>query len=446
MERPSRRTWPAPASIPDCPPLALVPIRQHFSNARPIDDLEASVRQAVGRLVDGRGKLPRVGIACGSRGIAQIGAIVRIAAAELRRRGSDPILLPAMGSHGGATPGGQIEVLEHLGVDVTSLSIDASLDTAIVGRLANGAPVHVARSALACDGVLLINRVKAHTDFHGPIESGLAKMAGLGLGKRDGAAALHALGVEGLRRWMPEAARIAVARAPIVGGIAVVEHARHDVAEIHAVTSSGIGAAHEAAVLRRAIELQPRLPFEAADVLVVGRIGKDVSGTGLDTNVIGRLAIAGEPEPPRPRIGVVVALRLTEASGGNGHGMGLADIAAAELVDAVDLDLTYVNSLTSGLCGVQRARIPLTLATDQLAVAAAIARCGQPDTAAVRLAVIRDTLDLDRLWVTAPLLPDCVDTDPDGEAAALRFDAAGRLAYPAVVRREPSTPAALGSA
>lgn len=387
----------------------LYQVRQRWATA-PLPDIAGTVCQQLGavglreRIAPGM----RVAITAGSRGIRDIVVVLRAAVAWLREAGAEPFIVPAMGSHGGATVQGQLAILHHLGITEQAVGcpILATMDVVTVGHLDHGTPVCLDRHAAEADGILLINRIKPHTSFKADIESGLAKMAAVGLGKRVGAEFVHSRGVAGLRTHIVPMARIIVEQGRVLAGLAILEDAHEQTAEIVALPPAEIGGAGEAALLARSKDLMARLPFDQLDVLVVEEIGKNISGTGMDTNVIGRLRIPGEAEPAHPHISVIVALDLTEASQGNAVGMGLADIVTAHLASKVDFVTTYTNNLTAGLIGLQRGALPITLPTERDAVAMAVRVCGQPDPSAVRMVRIRNTLLLENLLVSAALLPE----------------------------------------
>ena len=346
-----------------------------------------------------------VALTAGSRGIHDIATVLRAAVGWLQEAGAAPFIVPAMGSHGGATAAGQVELLAELGVTEAALGcpIRATMETVEIGRLPDGAPVPMDAYAAAADGILVVGRVKPHTDFHGPIESGLAKMVAIGLGKRRGAELIHRFGPDGLRERVPLAARLAVARGTVLGGLALLEDAAERTAAVVALPPGEIGGAGEAALLERARGWMGRLPFEQLDILVVDELGKNISGCGMDTNVLGRMRIPGEPDAP-PHIRVVVALDMTPESHGNAAGVGLADLITARLARKIDIGATYINGLTSGLGGLQRSALPIILPTAGDAIAAALHCCARPDTGAVRVARIRNTLTTHDLLVSTALL------------------------------------------
>ena len=402
------RGLPIPGDIP-----VVVPVHRSMPPQPFTQDVAAATALALEPL---RGRIsgrPRVAVTAGSRGIQDIATVTRAAVEWLQAAGADPFVVPAMGSHGGATAEGQLAVLADLGLHEAAVGapVVATMDTVEVGRLANGTPVHWAKVAAAADAVLLINRVKPHTDYRGPVESGLAKILSVGLGKQRGAEALHAGGVAALGESIREAAQVILRHGNVLGGLAILENAHERTAAVELVAAAEIGGDGETALLQRAHALLGRLPFSELDVLVVDRHGKDKSGTGMDTNVLGRCWVPGVPEFVSPDITVVTVHGLTPASHGNAAGLGLADLAPLRILDSIDLRATYLNSVTSGTGGLRRARLPMLLEDDAAVVRAAVAMCGRREGAQVRLARIEDTLSLDQLMVTPALLPE-VERDP----------------------------------
>lgn len=316
----------------------MLKVRQHFER-RGITDLPAHVSREVGRMLAARAIRPgsRIAIAVGSRGINHIPEIVAQVVAEVRKAGGEPFIIPAMGSHGGGTAEGQAEVLKNLGVTAERVGapIISSLDVVQIGETEEGLPVYLDKNAAGADGIILVNRVKAHTDFHGPTESGLIKMLCIGLGKHKQATLVHYYGVYGLLELIPKMARVVLAKASIICGVAVVEDAYDEPARVIALAPPEIEA-REKELLLESKALMPSLPFDALDVLVVDRLGKNISGTGMDTNIIGRLMIRGEKEPDSPRINKIVLLDLTEETHGNALGVGLADFTTRRLVEKID--------------------------------------------------------------------------------------------------------------
>jgi hypothetical protein len=390
----------------ELPPL--VHVRRATSSDEPQVDVSALTRAALQRLGGSVQPGAQVALAVGSRGIADISSIVSACVAELRARGADPFVVPAMGSHGGATADGQREVLARLGVteEAVGAPVRASMDTTLLGT-ADDVQVHVDRHALAADGVLLVNRLKSHTSFSGRIESGLAKMLAIGLGKQRGAEELHRRGPAHIESRIQSAGGLLKASLPLLGGLAVIESENKTVHSVHLLTPAEIGGDRESELLEIAKSHEPRLPFAQLDVLVVDLMGKEISGTGMDTNVLGRRMVRGVPEPVGIDITNVVVLDVSIASKGNAVGIGLADFAPARAMANIDLTATYANALTAGLQGVQRAQLPIVLANDRDVIHAAVLAAGLADPGKVRMARIRSTVNLDEMMVTAELAAEC---------------------------------------
>ncbi|HVO42726.1 MAG TPA: lactate racemase domain-containing protein [Aggregatilineales bacterium] len=383
-------------------------VRRNLPAGTPVD-LAAAVKAEWARLgLAAQAAGRRIAIGVGSRGVAGIDVTVRALVGCVRESGGCPFIVPAMGSHGGATAPGQIEVLGSLGVTESTVGcpIQASMEVVTLGHTPRGLPVYFDRLAAEADGVIITNRVKEHTDFHGPTESGLVKMLAIGLGKERGAATLHSYGITGLRDYVPEVAAVTLNTTHLLAGFASVEDGYHRAVHLEGFRPAEL-VEGEKRLLVLARCLLPRLPVDDIDVLVVEAMGKEISGCGMDTNVIGRLRVAGEAEPERPRVGALVVLDLTEATHGNALGVGLADFTTRRLLNKIDFNLTLKNVFTSGF--IDRGRIPLVYPTDEEAVAAAIDHVfrAQPERrATARVMRIHDTLTLDTLWVSASLLAD----------------------------------------
>ena len=386
--------------IPD-----LVHVRRTYEDPGPPLDVRRAVADELSFALKAVRPGASVAVAVGSRGIARIAEVVSAVVGTLREAGAVPYLLPAMGSHGGATPEGQTAVLADLGITDDIAPVRSSMEVVALGR-ADGVEVFAAVDALVADHVLLVNRIKSHTSFTGSVESGLAKMAAIGLGKQRGAEELHRLGPLHLERRILAAYTLLSTRLPILGGLALTEDRHKQLLSLDFVPSSGVGAQEEAELLQRARTHESRLPFSQLDVLVVDRMGKEISGTGMDTNVLGRRMVRGSPEPEGLSVTNVVVAEVTPGSEGNAVGLGLADFIPVDALEGVDLAATYANALTAGLQGVQRAQIPIALATERDAVAAAVMTAGIADLAALRMARVRSTLALDELMITPNLLAE----------------------------------------
>jgi hypothetical protein len=292
----------------------------------------------------------RVAVACGSRGIANVAVIVRSTLDYLAGLGARPFVVAAMGSHGGATAEGQRQLLAEYGISEAALGVPVrtEMDTVQLGTNAWGEPVYWDRNAFGADAVVTVSRVKPHTDFRGRFESGVLKMLVIGLGKRDGAAQHHRWGVRGLREMMPETAKVILARTKFAAGLAVLENAREETARLQVVDRDELFEV-EPILLDEARRLMGRLPFDRLDLLVIGEIGKNYSGAGIDPNVVGRLLIEGEQEPESPTIIRICCLDLSPESHGNGTGVGIADLTTQRLLDAIDPAPFRMNNLTKSL-------------------------------------------------------------------------------------------------
>ncbi len=341
-----------------------------------------------------------VALAVGSRGIGCIRELTLITAAWIREQGAQPVVVPSMGSHGGATAQGQLDVLSGLGLseDSTGLPVATSLETTIVGHLADGTPVHVDAIAAAADHVIPLARVKPHTDFRGSVESGLLKMIAIGLGNHIGAMELHKAPLGEFPRVIEAAAKLILQHVNVPFGVAVVEGARKETALVEAIPGERI-AAREPELLKLAKEWLPRLPVEQLDVLVVQEIGKDIAGTGMDPNVTGRFY---DPQiRSETTVNRLVVLDLTPQSHGNATGIGMADIVTERAHSKIDWRATYTNEITANL--LQGARLPLVTATDKEAISIAAHTTSRRQCADTRLAWIRNTGDVERFWITTPL-------------------------------------------
>jgi hypothetical protein len=408
------------------PEMALV--RYAMPTPAPLPDLDAAIAAEMRRPEIAGAIRPgqRVAIGAGSRGINRLGEIVAALVRELRALGAEPFVFPAMGSHGGATAEGQAAVLAGLGVTAESIGapVVSAMATEEVGRTPDGIAVRLDRHALAADGIVFVARVKPHTAFRGPYESGLAKMVAIGLGKQEGAAACHAAGFGDMARRIPLLAEVALARAPIRFGLAVLENAYDQPFRVLAVPTSQI-LADEPALLDEAKAAMPRVPFEQLDVLAIDEIGKNISGDGADPNITGRY-----PTPfatGGPLVTKQVVLDLTPESEGNANGVGTADFTTLRLASKMDLGQTYPNGLTSTVVG--PTALPMVLPSDRMALQAAVLTCNAVGRGP-RVMRLANTLKLGEFQVSVELLEE-VRAHPHlelaGEAVGLVFDADGAL-------------------
>jgi hypothetical protein len=410
------------------PPIARV--RRKFVQPE-VADVAGEVARAIrsshlaGRVLAGG----RIAITVGSRGIAELPRIVRAVADTVRGLGFQPFVVAAMGSHGGGTAEGQRQLLAELDVTEAAVGcpIRCEMETVVLGTNSFGLPIHFDENAFDADGIILLNRIKPHTSFTGRYESGLLKMLAIGLGKRQGAAQVHKLGLPGLKTMLPEVGSFLLARTPVALGLAILENAFEKTAAIIAVEPEELLEV-EPRLLDQARELMGRLPFDQIDALVVGELGKNYSGTGLDPNVIGRQRVETMPDLPRPVITRLAVLDLSVETRGNALGIGLADLTTDRLVAQIDPLPMRVNSLTSNF--LTRARVPLSLATDRDVITTSLETCWHVDIHQARLALIPNTLELCTLWVTRPLASE-VESHPElafeTDFLPIPFDRSGNL-------------------
>lgn len=398
-------------------------------------DIDDVVGRGIAQLGREQGGLAgrRVAVGVGSRGVRDVAALVRATVRALQDAGAEPFIVPAMGSHGSSQAEGQAQVLADYGVTAETMGVPvrATMETVEVGRTQGGVPVRVDRFVVESDGAIVVNRVKPHTDFAGDFGSGLAKMAAIGLGNIDGATLVHADGSAELPRVISEWVDVMREKDLLRGGVAVVEDEAGHSAHVEVVAPSGVAGPAEEALLRRAHELHGHLPFDHLDVLLVDRMGKDVSGAGMDTNVIGRFWVPGVQEPEGMLDArTVCVFELTPASHGNASGLGMADMIPRRLADQVDLRATYINSLTSSTGGVRRSRFPMVLPTDRDVVHAAARMCGRRDLSRLRLVRIESTLQVGQMLITEALVDEAQDKGLEivGDAEPISFTTDGRLA------------------
>lgn len=371
-----------------------------------------------------------IAITAGSRGIANIPNILRSIVSTLKQLNYKPFLVPAMGSHGGATAEGQLEVLHHLGITEQSVGceIRSSMEVNLIGHTEDNVPIYMDKHASSADGIIVVNRVKAHTAFRGRVESGLSKMVTIGLGKIKGASFVHENGAQHMAKNIEDVCRGALKNSPILMGIAIVENSYDETAKIVAVNKEN-WFEKEAELLTLSKEMMPTLPLPQFDLLIVEEIGKIFSGTGMDPNIIGRWRIDGVPEPEFPHMKRIVVLDLAEKSFGNAQGIGLADFTTEQLVQKMDRNATYTNAMTSTY--LQRAMLPFIYETEKIAIEKALRSLGpSADIRNVKIAQIPNTLHLDSLIVSKPVVEEMKKKQiPFEEKGTVpwTFDSSGKL-------------------
>lgn len=410
----------------------MVRIRQSFP--RPIiSDIPQAVRETLGQSqILGRIKSgDRVAVTAGSRGIANIALILREVVANLKAVGADPFIIPTMGSHGGATAEGQVEVLRSLGINEQTVGapIHSSMDVVQVGESVGGMQVYFDKyAATKADATVVVGRVKPHTSFHGSYESGLAKMIAIGLGKQKGAELCHAAGPAQMSRRIEDLAREAIEKSNLIFGVGILENAYDETCKIVALPREEI-LAREPGLLQEARGNLPQILFSDYDVLIVDEIGKNISGLGMDTNIINRFptsAVKCEPTVQR-----IVVLDMTEKTHGNFHGLGLADVCTRRVFEKLDFNQTYPNPLTSRVP--EASKIPMVMPSDLLAIKAAIQTCSDVDYNRIKMLRIKNTLKLEEIFISEHLLAQArFDSRIEivGEPQLMRFAGNGDLLEP----------------
>lgn len=411
----------------------MVRVRQRFDVPPAIDARDATRRemgQLKGRIKAGA----QIAIAVGSRGITDIRLIVETILHEVRSAGATPFIVPAMGSHGGATADGQREILAEYRISEKELGVPVRplMDTQVIGTTPDGVEVNWSAEALRADGVIVINRIKPHTDFQSDsIGSGVLKIMVVGLGKRVGAAAFHAASTRfGYEHMLRSIARVVLQRAPILGGLAIVENQLHQTARLAALLPEEMETG-EAEHFREAARLMPKLPINDIDLLIIDRIGKNISGAGMDPNITGRWvhgysSMLGESGDGGPRVLRLFVRDLTPETHGNGIGIGLADITTTRLVNALDKKQMYINALTS--LTPNGAKIPIHFDTDREAISMALGSLATDDTRGAKIVRITDTLTLDQLEMSeAALEKKPSHVEALSAAAEMKFDASENL-------------------
>ena len=384
----------------------MVKVRQKLDHTNiPREEIPEKVRQELLQcgMAQRIHKGNSIAITCGSRGVANIALIIKAIVEFVKEAGGEPFVFPAMGSHGGATAEGQREILTGYGVTEEYLGcpIRATMEVDQLGQTPDGMPVFIDRYAHAADGIILCGRVKAHTAFRGPYESGIMKMAVIGMGKQHGAQTVHRDGFKALGEMLPVIGKVILDNAKVLGALALVENAFDETCIISGMLKEEI-MEKEPPLLKRSKEFLGKIFFDDIDVLVVDRIGKDISGDGMDPNITGRLAVPyvkGEKNVQH-----IAVLDLTEETHGNCNGLGLADVTTKRLVDKIDVDCTFPNVVTSTvLC---TPKIPLFTHSDKSCIQIALRTCNYIDRAHPRIVRIRDTMNLEQIEISEAMLPE----------------------------------------
>jgi len=414
----------------DVPLPRMANVRQKFEAVR-LPDIDAAVSaqfkrpEVRSRIQPGQS----VAVGCGSRGVANIAEITRATIRELQAAGAKPFVFPAMGSHGAATAEGQKKVLESYGITeaFTGVPIKASMDTKIVGHLPDGTPVHVDQNAAEADAIVVINRIKPHTGFRGPTESGLTKMLSIGIGKIVGAATYHMHGMDRFPELLPQIRDTIIANCNVLFGVGVVENAFDETALIEVVPADQLGT-REPQLQALSKQHMPQLYFDEIDVLIIDEMGKNISGAGFDPNITGRNRRAIQ-WTSKPLIKKIVVLGLTRETMGNATGIGSADVITMRIWREFDVPSTYANIITSA--NLDGAAIPMIMNTDREAIALAVKTVVRVKPQDCRIVRIRNTLQLSEIQVSEPLL-EAVRAQPErfevvSDPAAFAFDTQGAL-------------------
>lgn len=384
----------------------MVKVRQIFADDH-LEDIAAEVRRTVSPFAGEIGEGAKVAVLTGSRGITNIDLIVKSVIDVLKEAGTSPFIIPAMGSHGGGTSKGQEEVLKSYGIteETMGVPIESSMDTEVTGYTPEGIEVHFSKPALSADYVVPVARVKPHTDFTGPIESGICKMLAIGGGKHNGCSRLHREGFPALTHIIPDAARVILEKANVPFALAIIENAFEKTHTLEAVPGRDI-LTREPELLKLAKSLMPRIKFDDVDVLVLEQIGKNISGTGMDPNITGRDAY-GQIPGATPRIKRIIIEDISEGSHGNAIGCGMGDFILREAFKKIDFEPMYTNGIASG--NPEGIKIPVILENEDEAIRAALQTCHSTDLNNPKIVKIKDTLHLSEIAVSANMLDLCQD-------------------------------------
>ena len=408
----------------------MVRIRQIFDDTHiPVEQIPEAVKrqllktEIVSKIKPGK----EIAITVGSRGVANVGLITKSIADFIKEQGATPFVVPAMGSHGGATGKGQREVIEGYGVteEIIGCEIRSSMETVCVGYTENKMPVYLDKNAYYADGIIVCGRVKPHTGFRGPYESGIMKMMTIGLGKQKGAETVHTDGFGKFCEYIPMFGKVILQKAPVICGLALLENAYDRTREIVALTPEEI-ISEEPNLLLKAKTYMPRILFDSCDVLIVDKMGKEISGDGMDPNITGRFPTpfaTGGIKAQR-----LAVLDLTKASHGNACGIGLADVTTRRLFKKMEFEMTYPNAITNTVT--DEMKIPMVMENDELAVKLCIKSCNYIDKENPRIVRIHSTMELQEIEISASMVPDAAN-NPDitilGNPAPMTFDESGNL-------------------
>jgi hypothetical protein len=388
--------------------IRLTKIRQHFPQ-NGLADVKQEVSKELIRLKPLIRPGSNIAIAVGSRGIRNIVLIVREVIDFIKTNGANPFIIPAMGSHGNAIAEMQTQILADYGISEKDLGVSVRSSMDVIELQPGESPigVFIDKNAYQADGIILVNRIKPHTDYHGSYESGLVKMTVIGLGKEKQASAIHSYGVYGLAELIPVVASQIISTGKILGGLAIVENAFDETMMVSALRADEFFD-KEPSLLKAAKDNMPYIPADNIDLLIIDEMGKNISGVGVDPNIIGRMKIYGQPEPERPAVKSIIITDITKESHGNAIGVGLADVIPRRLYNKIDFPSTYTNGITSSFY--ERIKIPVIAETDREAFITAMRGCGYIKKGEEKVVRIKNTLHLEELYVSDSVLEEIKDS------------------------------------
>ena len=406
----------------------IMKVSQTFDNTK-LDDVEGDLNQ---KLIDKniKDKIKpgmKIAITGGSRGISFYKELMKTIVSFVKKCGATPFIVPSMGSHGGGTSEGQENMLKKLGITKESVGCEiiSSMNVVEVGRTSKDLPVYIDKNAANADGIILLNRVKLHTSFRGKYESGLIKMMAIGLAKRKGADMTHFLRYENMAENLVEVGKIALNNLNIICGVASIENGYNEVADLFVLNKDEI-LKEEPKILEKSKRLMPRIYLDDIDVLIVNEIGKNISGTGVDTNIVGRFHTnAASGGPNTVKLGF---LDISEKSGGNGNGMGLADFVSKKFFRKIDFESTYINAITS--TEPNSVKLPLVLDNDKYVFQGCVKLCGVKNIQDIKLVIINNTKELDEIYMSKSAFENAVDKSKvkkESELFDIPFDEEGNL-------------------
>lgn len=406
----------------------IMKVSQTFDNTK-LDDVEGDLNQKLiyKNIKDKIKPGMKIAITGGSRGISSYKELMKTIVSFVKKCGATPFIVPSMGSHGGGTSEGQENMLKKLGITKESVGCEiiSSMDVVEVGRTSKDLSVYIDKNAANADGIILLNRVKLHTSFRGKYESGLIKMMAIGLAKRKGADMTHFLRYENMAENLVEVGKIAINNLNIICGVASIENGYNEVADVFVLNKDEI-LQEEPKILEKSKRLMPRIYLDDIDVLIVNEIGKNISGTGVDTNIVGRFHTnAASGGPNTVKLGF---LDISEKSGGNGNGMGLADFVSKKFFRKIDFESTYINAITS--TEPNSVKLPLVLDNDKYVFQGCVKLCGVKNIQDIKLVIINNTKELDEIYMSKSAFENAVDKSKvkkESELFDIPFDEEGNL-------------------